>query len=232
MCGRYTITRNLREIQERFDLPEDEAIRFDEPNPYVPNYNVAPTETLPVVAAIDGRKRLSFMRWGLIPSWAKDKKIGARMINARDDTLVEKPAFRNLVDSQRCLVLADGFIEFEAVGKTKRPLRFMRSDKALFAFAGLFDRWTSGDESIASFTIITTKPNDRIARIHNRMPVMLPEELETPWISGEKDVSKFLKPYPADQMAEYYTSPGLNSVRNKSSDILDPFDYEPDLFSP
>lgn len=229
MCGRFTLTRQLREIQDRFEA-SDEALDFD-PHAYAPNINVAPTEQIPIVAVRDGVRRLMLARWGLIPRWAKDARIGARMINARDDTLAEKPAFSNLLENHTCLVVADGFMEFERVGQTKRPVRFVLASKELFAFAGLWVPGHSVSGQIPTCTIITTDPNTTVSRVHNRMPVILERSLENAWLNGSAASKRaLLKPCSADSLVGYYVNPGINSVRQKSPDLLDEYRYE-DLFS-
>jgi putative SOS response-associated peptidase YedK len=233
MCGRFTVTRSIRQIQERFDVPNADVKKAEDL--FSPNYNVAPTDRVPVVLFDGTQNRLELMRWGLIPPWAKDEKSGAPLINARDDGIAEKPAFRDSIPSQRCLVVADGFYEFHAVGKTKRPIRYVLRDKSLFAFAGLYAKWIKPDANtiLLSCTIITTEPNSIVARIHNRMPVILPKESEKHWLDPRLesygDIKRFLLPMDASAMAEYYANPAVNSVKNKGEYLIEPFESN-DLF--
>ena len=166
------------------------------------------------------------MRWGLIPSWAKDKSIGSRMINARAETVAEKPSFRSALRRRRCLILADGFYEWQRVGKSKKPMMVvMRSGEPL-AFAGLWETWRDPEGTvIPSCTIITTTPNDLLRLIHNRMPVILPREIEDFWLDDSVDdpaaLTSILIPYPADAMEAYEVLSLVNSVANKGPELTD-----------
>ncbi|HEY3342528.1 MAG TPA: SOS response-associated peptidase, partial [Anaerolineae bacterium] len=177
MCGRFTLTIDPAELMEHFHLSTADE-------PIVPRYNVAPTQNVAVVLN-ESPERLSMVQWGLIPSWAKDPAIGAQMINARAETLAEKPAFRAAFKKHRCLVLADGFYEWrkEADGKTKTPMYARLKTGEPFAMAGLWEVWKAptGDAH-RSCTIITTEPNELMSAIHNRMPVILPRDLESDWL--------------------------------------------------
>ena len=177
----------------------------------------------------DGKNQLDFFVWGLIPSWAKDPKIGNRMINARAETLTEKPAYRAAFRRRRCLVLADGFYEWrlEGDGKRKTPMYIRLADGNPFAFAGLWEIWQSPDGStIPSCTIITTEPNAMMASIHNRMPVILPEAAYSQWLApGEQDPTDLLgllRPYPEEEMSAYPISRLVNDPRNESPDCILP----------
>ena len=166
------------------------------------------------------------MRWGLIPSWAKDKSIGSRMINARAETVAEKPSFRNALRRRRCLVLADGFYEWRRVGKTKTPMRIVMRSGEPFAFAGLWETWTDPEGTvIPSCTIITTTPNDLLSPIHNRMPVILPRDLEEFWLDESVDdpvaVTNVLTPHPAEAMEVYEVSSLVNSVANGGAEVIE-----------
>ena len=213
MCGRFTLTADVNSLQETFPW-------VNIPPEITPRYNIAPTQPVAVVPN-DGKNRLDFYNWGLIPSWAKDPGIGSRMINARSETLAEKPSFRAAFRRRRCLVLTDGFYEWQKQpdGKTKIPMYIrLRSEKP-FAFAGLWEVWNSKDGStILSCTIITTEPNDFMRVIHNRMPVILPQEDYQTWLTpGEGDpdqLSEMLRPYPADQMVAYPVSTLVDNPRN------------------
>lgn len=221
MCGRFTLTVDPGQLQETFpwvEIPEE----------ILPRYNIAPSQPVAVVPN-DGKNRLDFFNWGLIPFWAKDPKIGNRMINARSETLAEKPSFRGSFKYKRCLVLADGFYEWrkEPGSTAKTPMYIHMKDKKPFAFAGLWDSWQSKDGSeIRSCTIITTEPNSLVAEIHNRMPVILPAEVYQDWLhEGEYDqslLSSLLKPYPSEPLEAYPVSRQVNSPQNDSPDIINP----------
>ena len=175
MCGRYALTSNLDELQASFKF---EARDLE----YRPRFNIAPTQQSLVVTS-DGARSGQYMRWGLLPFWAKDAKAGARMINAVGETASAKPAFRSAFRKRRCLVLANGFFEWRKEGKARIPNYFFSTDRAPLAFAGLWETWKSPDgERIKSFTILTTKANELIQPIHDRMPVILSGETQALWL--------------------------------------------------
>lgn len=166
MCGRYMLSTPAGTLAEAFDIDPPDELR--------PRFNIAPTTAVPCVRLEEGQRRLALLRWGLIPVWAKDLSIGARMINARIETLVEKPAFKSLLAKRRCLVLSDGFYEWVGEGKARRPVVLRFDDGRPFAYGGLWTRYKpkDGGEPIESCTIITTPPNALAARVHNRMPLI------------------------------------------------------------
>jgi len=221
MCGRFTLTVDPGQLQEAFpwaSIPEGIPLR----------YNIAPSQPAAVISN-DGLNRVDFYNWGLIPFWAKDPKIGNRMINARAETLAEKPSFRGSFKYKRCLVLTDGFYEWrkEPGTKTKTPIYLRMKNQEPFAFAGLWDIWNSSDGSeIRTFTIITTEPNQLVEKIHNRMPVILPHNAYSEWLQeGENDPSllnSFLHPYPAEEMEAYPVSRYVNSPQNDSPECIIP----------
>ena len=220
MCGRFTLTVDPGELQEAFNI--------DIPSQYASRYNIAPSQPVAVIPN-DGKHHLDFFVWGLIPSWAKDPSIGNRMINARAETLAEKPSFKNSFRRRRCLVLADGFYEWQKQdgGKGKIPMYIHLKTKKPFAFAGLWDLWHASDGSeIRSCTIITTEPNSMMASIHNRMPVILSPNAYAVWLDpGEKpadQLSTLLKPYPADEMLAYPVSRTVNSPNNDIPECIQP----------
>ncbi len=219
MCGRYTNTANLDAMQMRFDFDTDET-------DFVPRYNLAPTQDAPVlILDQNGRKRLEMMRWGLIPHWAKDASIGNRMINARSETIQEKPVFKSAFKKYRCLVPADGFYEWQKTGKTRQPLRIMLKSRQLFAMAGLWAKWQGPDgREIRSFTILTTAPNALLKQIHDRMPVILPPDLEETWLRSEDidQLQGLLVPYPAQELTAYAVSTLVNSPKNDVEDCIKP----------
>jgi putative SOS response-associated peptidase YedK len=219
MCGRFTLTADVNTLQDSFPFVEM-------PQGMQPHFNIAPTQPVAVVPN-DGRNRLDYFIWGLIPSWAKDPNIGSRLINARAETLQEKPSFRTAFRRRRCLVLADGFYEWKQGERGKTPMYIRLASGKPFAFAGLWESWNAPDGSnVLSCTIITTQPNELMATIHNRMPVILLEESYSIWLeSGEADPQRLaglLKPYPAAQMQAYPVSPMVNSPKNDLPELIRP----------
>jgi putative SOS response-associated peptidase YedK len=220
MCGRYTLTR-IENLLNYFPWVKD----IPSANP---RYNIAPTQ--PVLALANNRPdRFEFFHWGLIPSWAKDKSIGSRMINARAETLAGKPAFRTALRKRRCLVPADGFYEWrkEADGKTKTPMYIRLRDTKPFAFAGLWEVWRSPDgTSVPSCTLITTTANNLVEGIHDRMPVIIPPEAYERWLDPkERDLSELrdlLKPYPAEEMEAFPVAKTVNSPANETDECVKP----------
>ncbi|MEJ2304426.1 MAG: SOS response-associated peptidase [Anaerolineales bacterium] len=221
MCGRFTLTvdpAQLREALPGFSVPEE----------IKPRYNIAPSQPVAVVPN-DGRNQLDFFVWGLIPSWAKDPSIGNRMINARGETLAEKPSFRAAYRRRRCLVLADGFYEWrkEPGSKAKTPMYVQMESKEPFGLAGLWEIWYSPDGSeIRSCTIITTQPNGLLEKIHNRMPVILPKEAYPLWLAQEEkessELNALLRPFPAEEMIAYPVSRMVNSPANDVPECIEP----------
>ena len=221
MCGRFTLTvdpAQLREALPGFSVPEE----------IKPRYNIAPSQPVAVVPN-DGRNQLDFFVWGLIPSWAKDPSIGNRMINARGETLAEKPSFRAAYRRRRCLVLADGFYEWrkEPGSKAKTPMYVQMESKEPFGLAGLWEIWYSPDGSeIRSCTIITTQPNGLLDKIHNRMPVILPKEAYPLWLAQEEkessELNALLRPFPAEEMIAYPVSRMVNSPANDVPECIEP----------
>lgn len=217
MCGRFTLTADPAALQDAFP-------GFIFPEKLIPRYNIAPSQPIAVVPN-DGNKSLDYFTWGLIPSWAKDPKIGNRMINARSETLAEKPSFRSAYRRRRCMIIADGFYEWkrESDSKSKTPYYIHMEDNKPFAFAGLWERWFDSDGSeIKSCTIITTEPNETVAQLHNRMPaILLPDDYDA-WIDpDEKDpdaLSAILFPYP---LADLGFHPVSKVVNNPSNDVPD-----------
>jgi len=216
MCGRYTQTGKAEKVLVRFGVGQNTTL-------IQPRYNIAPGQNAPVIAN-DGGRSLRMMRWGLVPSWAKDPTIGHKMINARAETLAEKPSFKGLIGQRRCLVLADGFYEWRKEGKGKVPMRCTLRGGEPFSFAGLWDSWKkpAGGE-LFSFTIITTQANDLLRPIHERMPVILSKEGEEKWLDPDfKEVHELLVPYPAEMMEFYDVSKLVNSPRNDLPQCISP----------
>jgi putative SOS response-associated peptidase YedK len=216
MCGRYSFAIEDELIKERFGVTVRSAI-------YKARYNSAPAQDLAVISN-DAPDTLCFFRWGLIPFWAKDASSGYKMINAKAETILEKPSFRNAFKSRRCLVLSDGFFEWRK-DQEKTPYRFMMKGGIPFAMAGIWEKWGSPDgEIIHSFSIITTGANSLVEKIHNRMPVILRNEDERKWLGNTETASlvDLLKPYPAELMTAYPVSKLVNSPRNDLPEILQP----------
>ena len=217
MCGRFTITVELAEFEEELGIG-------DFPADFTPRYNVAPTQPVAVVRDLLTR-RVEWMRWGLIPSWAKDPAIGTHMINARAETLLEKPSFREAFLKRRCLLLADGFYEWQKfpAKQPSIPHYFSLNDHKPFAFAGLWESWKpAGAEAILSCTIITCAANALIGQIHERMPVILDASSAWRWLSpaSSNELQQMLVPYPAESMNGYAVSALVNHPGIESPDLL------------
>jgi putative SOS response-associated peptidase YedK len=221
MCGRFTLTVDPAQLQDSFT-------DYDFPSQFAPRFNIAPTQ--PVLAIPnDGSNRADFFVWGLIPSWAKDPEIGNRLINARGETLAEKSSFRGSYKYKRCLILADGFYEWKAQPgtKVKVPYFIHMKNRQPFAFAGLWDEWHSSDGSqVRSCTIVTIEPNELMASIHDRMPVILPSDAYAQWIDpavrAPDSLQALIKPYPAGEMAAYPVSTLVNSPQNDRPECVVP----------
>lgn len=219
MCGRFSQTQSLNQLTTRFLIP-DAVLDLK------PRYNIAPSQDVSVVINQSGKRSLNLFHWGLIPSWAKERAIGNKMINARAETLKEKPSFKRLIQKKRLLIPADGFYEWQkdATGKTKTPFFIGLKSKELFGFAGLWDVWKSPEgEEVRSFTIITTDANGVLRPIHDRMPVILKKEDEAAWLDPELQLEKvlgFLAPYPETEMVAYPVSRLVNSPKNDSPECV------------
>ncbi len=218
MCGRYTLKTPIDVLAEYFEVEEY-------PSSLAPSYNVAPTQEVAAIVEEDEKRKLEVFRWGLIPSWAKDPAIGNRMINARAETVSEKPSFRSAFKKRRCLIVADGFYEWQKTDNGKQPFYIRMKDSSPFAFAGLWEAWDKSEE-IRSCSIITTDANDLMDEIHHRMPVILPPENYGAWLDpgfDEKEaLTSLLKPYPSDEMEAYAVSRRVNKPSNNEPSILEP----------
>jgi putative SOS response-associated peptidase YedK len=220
MCGRYSFILEDEMIRERFGVTVRSAI-------YKARYNCAPTQKLAVISN-ENPNVLSLYRWGLIPFWAKDPAIGNKLINAKSETILEKPSFKNAFKSKRCLVLSDGFYEWKKEG-LKTPYRITRRDGTAFAMAGIWDKWIDQNgEEIHSFAILTTTPNSLMAKIHDRMPVILDRKTEKRWIENvpQEELLEMMKPCDASSLLAYPVSSMVNSPRNDSPEILTPVGEE------
>ena len=218
MCGRYSLIADLGELAKRYEFDGDGlALK--------PAYNVAPTQDVLTVVGGETR-RGGFMRWGLIPWWAKNASIGSRLINARAETVSEKPAFRDALRRRRCLVLADGFYEWQRTGSARKPMRVVMRSREPFAFAGLWSVWRDPDGNrIPSCAIITTTANDLLRPVHDRMPVVLPRELEELWLDRSIDdpgaLGSVLTPYLDDAKEAYEVSTLVNSAANDGPEVIE-----------
>ena len=223
MCGRFTLTTPAQTLAVQFDLAQVPALE--------PRYNIAPTQpvaTVRVGSESKGRE-LVHMRWGLIPFWAKDPSIGARMINARSETVAEKRSFRTAFRRRRCLVLADGFYEWQKLDGAKQPLYVSLQDREAFAFAGLWERWEGSENGVVeSCTLLTCEPNELLRPIHNRMPVILNPKDHTLWLDREfqeaERLQTLLCPYPSGGMQASAVSRYVNSPRNEGPECILPVD--------
>ncbi len=216
MCGRFSIFTPAETLKVRFNVLYAAELK--------PTYNAAPTQSLPVIINNEPMT-IDLCRWGLIPSWAKEQKIGNKMINARAETLLKKPSFRDSFKRRRCLVLTDGFYEWEKTSDQKIPYRISMRDHDPFAFAGIWDVWrTPEGKTLRSFSIITTDPNELMRPLHNRMPVILTKENERRWLQDidTQEAQTMLEPYPFDDLEAYPISTLVNSPRNNSEDIINP----------
>jgi len=226
MCGRYRLSRRA-EVLAAYDAEYGDI-------DWNARYNIAPTQSVPVIRqhASQPLRRASLVRWGLIPSWARAGTIGAHMINARAETAAERTAFKESLERRRCLIAADGFYEWKRSGKNKDPYCFEMVDGRPFAFAGLWDRWRAPDGiTLETCTILTTSPNQLLADVHNRMPVILSPENYDLWLdSGFRDVealAEILTPFDAGLMRRYPVSDRVNSVSNEGPECSEPIELLP-----
>jgi len=221
MCGRASLTKNQKELEDRFgsEFYSEDIERY---NP-IPNYNLAPLQYFPVIKD-SSTDYFSVIRWGLVPFWSKDAKLAHKLINARSETLSDKKSFSGSLERRRCLIPLDGFYEWKKQGNFKKPYRIVKNDKSIFSVAGLWDRWTDeAGETIETFTIITVPANSLMKKLHHRMPAILFEDEEALWIDQSnrpKDVLSLLKPFPSDLLYAYTVSSKVNSVKNNSKDLI------------
>lgn len=221
MCGRYSITTAPEAVRRLFAVSD--MINLE------PRYNMAPMQMAPVVRMRGGARHMDMLRWGLVPAWAPDESRAASLINARSETVAEKPAFRDAYKWRRCLIPADGFYEWRKLGSGKQPYRVSLTGDRPFAFAGLWERWEKGAEPVETFTVLTTEADRRIAHIHHRMPVMLAEaDTFAAWLKGDDaECSAILKSYDAADLVFSPVSGRVGNVRNDDADLLKPVP-EPD----
>ena len=216
MCGRFTLTVEPSELLAEFGITT--------PDDYRPRYNIAPTQ--PVLAVVAGAHGwvAGDLIWGLVPSWAPDRKGAQMRINARSETVIQKPTFRDSFQHRRCLILADGFYEWQGTEKHRRPMLIKRKDSRPFAFAGLWDRWQNEEQSLASCTILTTSANQTLRSIHDRMPVILSRRDQETWLdaSNPDELISVLRPYPDEPLHAFAVSSLVNSAANESPDCVIP----------
>jgi putative SOS response-associated peptidase YedK len=219
MCGRFTLRAPAERVQREFQLEEVPSMEA--------RYNIAPTQSVLAVRRASAELEAVMLKWGLIPSWAKDASIGAKLINARSETVAEKPSFREAFLRRPCLIPADGFYEWQRRGDRKQPYYFRFTDERLFAFAGLWEKWrTPEGQSLESCSILTTQANELLGAVHDRMPVILHPETYDLWLDG--DVRKqglrqeLLRPFPAAEMTAYPVSASVNSPRHQGEGLVLP----------
>lgn len=217
MCGRYTLTAAPQVVQAAFQLAETPQ--------FPPRYNIAPTQQVAIITA-ERPDALTWVQWGLIPSWAKDTSISSQLINARSETIDEKPSFRTAFKKRRCLVPADGFFEWRKDGDKKRPQYIYLEDRQVFAFAGLWETWrTPADEVLYSCTIITGEPNEVVKPLHHRMAVILQPQMYKDWLAEDTPapvLKEMLRPYPAEAMRTHEVSTRVNTASVDEPHLLDP----------
>ncbi|MFY4775366.1 SOS response-associated peptidase [Metabacillus sp. RGM 3146] len=217
MCGRYSLFDDLAVLQETFHFKYDGEI--------LPRYNIAPSQQILAITLEDEKRTGKQFRWGLIPPWSKDMKIGYKMINARSETAHEKASFKKPLQSKRCLIPCSGYYEWKHEGTKKQPYHFFMKNHEPFVFAGLYDRWQSEEAVIYSCTILTCEPNTIAEKVHDRMPVILSDEDQDKWLSHDTDLSSLkdlMSPYSADQMDMMAVSTLINSPKNETAEVLSP----------
>ncbi|WP_294347050.1 SOS response-associated peptidase [Prosthecochloris sp.] len=221
MCGRFVLFIPLAEIAKEFQA---EQLSFG----FEPDYNISPSRNVPLVIR-DTDNRLILSRWGFVPVWADDLAIGNRMINARAETVADKPMFKKAVAEQRCIVPANGFYEWRKIGSRKQPVYISRKDGKIMALAGIHNTWVSpAGEKVNTFAIITTQPNELVKEIHNRMPVILSKEQYEEWLQTGKlspeALERLFKPFPSAKLESHDVSSKVNSPANNAPDNIDPLD--------
>lgn len=222
MCGRFVQKAKPEEIEKEFHVGKLDPKIFE------PRYNIAPTQHIPAVLEKDGERIIEVLKWGLIPSWSKDDSFAAKLINARAETLAEKPSFREAFKKRRCIIPASGFYEWDKKGKgAKQPYYFYLKDKGVFGFAGLRETWLDKEsgESVETCAIITTEANEILEPVHDRMPVILKAEDYDKWLDENKikadELQNLLSPFPADEMAAYRVSPAVNAPIHDSAELIE-----------
>ena len=220
MCGRFVLKDNIKTLSKNFDFDQDDDVLFE------PKYNITPGQNAPIIIKEETRK-CAIMRWGLVPSWSNDPLIGFQMIDARSETVAQKPSFKNSLRKRRCIVPSNGFYEWKKLdNKTKTPYYIKMKNNKPFGFAGLWDTWNKDGANLTTFTIITTSPNELIKPIHDRMPVILKKEDEDLWlnpdIQNSDKILHLLKPFSSDDMETYEISTYVNNPRNEGEKCIVP----------
>ena len=221
MCGRYSLYADFRTIEDRFG---EATFEIDE---YEPSYNIAPSQQVIAVINDGSKNRVGHLKWGLVPPWAKDVKIGYKMINARAETVHEKPSFREALKKKRCLIVADSFYEWQRNDERKVPMRIKMKTDELFARAGLWETWKdSKGEPVHTCTILTTEPNELMSNIHDRMPVILRAEDEATWLNSSiqdiEQLKHLFQPFPDDNLLEAYeVTEQVNSPKNNYPELIE-----------
>jgi len=221
MCGRYEVHTPVEELAREFD-----AVLRADPTQLTPRYNVAPSLLVPVVRVRKGKRELAALSWGLLPSWSKSA-TGNRPINARAETLLTKPMFRNAIARRRCLIPADGFYEWQQLPGGKQPWHIAMIDGGTFAFGGLWEYWAAeGKEPVLSCAIIVTDANELVRKVHERMPLIIARDEWDRWLDPElsdmQTIQQMIKPYPADEMRAYKVSSRVNNARNDDAALIEP----------
>ena len=219
MCGRYTVITNPEALRALFGYEE-------QPN-FPPRYNIAPTQPIAIVRLVDGKRRFSLVRWGLLPSWVKDPKTFTLLINARGETVCDKPAYRAAMKRRRCLIPADGFYEWQKAGDRKRPFYVRAKSGAPLAFAGLWETWQGPNgEELETGAIVTTAANGTLKPIHERMPVIVPREAFDLWLNctdvDAKTAEALVAPAPEGLLEAYEISTAVNRTANDNPKLLEP----------
>lgn len=221
MCGRYSLYADYRTLLDRFGIEESSIEETD----YTASYNIAPSQEVLAVVNDGTKNRLGYLKWGLIPPWAKDAKIGYKMINARAETAAEKPSFRHAFKKKRCIILADSFYEWQRTDEGKIPMLVKLKSGEPFAFAGLWESWKSPDrKTVNTCTILTTGANELMGTIHDRMPVVLSKEGEKIWldprIEDPEVLGKLLKPFDSNEMEAYEVSDAVNLPKHNGPELI------------
>ncbi|WP_349409492.1 SOS response-associated peptidase [Pseudalkalibacillus sp. SCS-8] len=220
MCGRFTLTAEIDLLMDWFEIDE-----WASDLEFQPRYNIAPSQDILAIVGYEGKRRAGFLKWGLVPFWAKDPSIGNKMINARAETVPEKPSFKHAFQKRRCIIPADGFYEWKKEGKQKQPKYIRMKDAQPFGLAGLWEKWKNENgNTIHTCTILTTEPNELMEDIHNRMPVILQKEDYSKWLEweGEQDVLKdMMKPFDPAVMEAYDVSTIVNSPKNDTPECIE-----------
>ncbi|MFC1774753.1 SOS response-associated peptidase [Nanoarchaeota archaeon] len=211
MCGRYAIAVTKDVLEKTFKAKMKGSFK--------PRYNAAPTQMLPIILN-ENPKEIIKAKWGLIPSWAKDEKIGNKLINARSETVVEKPAFKSSFNKRRCLVLTTGFFEWKKIKSEKQPYYITVKDSEPFAMAGIWSKWKDKSKTIRSFTILTGKPNSLASKIHDRMPIILKKENYSKWLNTPETAKKVITIFPASKMNSFPVSKSVNIPANDKPEVI------------